>query len=169
MSHLRTKTTNASAVINIRRILILALLLLFLTEMVCYSLNLYLAVSFYLPIFRAVVALVFVYAYLFGRLFIFDPRELIVEFDSFPFFKSMLNINMYPINQFSRSQIITYEFKKGFLYNKLVVTRRKSSKEDIVVSVKYPAFQKHIQTALEHQLAEIMEYNKQNPDPFVKH
>lgn len=167
MSQLKTITSNVARVNKIRKTLIFFICLFIFSEFLSYVWYLYPTMGIYIISIRLITLTVFIYSFIFGRLFFFDPRELIVEFDNFPFIKSMMNNNMYPINQFSRSQIIDYSFEKGFLFNTMVITRRKSDTEDVVIRVKFPS-SKEIQKRLSSQLAEIIEYNKNNPDPFVR-
>lgn len=167
MSQLNTITSNAATVNRIRKTFIFFLCLFFFSELLSFAWHLYTTMTVYIITIRIITLLVIIYSYVFGRLFFFDARELIVEFDNFSFVKSMVNTKMYPINQFSRSQILSYSFEKGFLFNTMVITRRKSDVEDVVIRVKFPS-SKVIQDRLDAQLSEILEYNKNNPDPFVR-
>lgn len=168
MSELKTITSNATTVSKIRQTLIFFLCLFIFSELLSYAWYLYPTMGVYIISIRIVTLAVLLYAFVFGRLFFFDPRELIVEFDTFPFVKSMINKEMYPINQFSRSQIIAYKFEKGFLFNTMIIDRRKSNTEDVVIRVKFPSSAKGMTQRLTAQLDEILEYNKNNPDPFVR-
>ena len=167
MSQLQTITSNVATVNKIRKTLIFFLCLFVFSELLSFAWNLYTTMTVYIISVRIITLLVIIYSYIFGRLFFFDARELIVEFDNFPFIKSMINTKMYPINQFSRSQILSYSFEKGFLFNTMVITRRKSDVEDVVIRIKFRS-SNNIQNLLASQLDEILEYNKNNPDPFVR-